>query len=57
MLFLYRPTKVESMDKKSGNAARTALGPKSDVRVEKGKEVGVRTSLNFGKYSLFLVFF
>ncbi|KAK7307174.1 hypothetical protein VNO77_40001 [Canavalia gladiata] len=33
-----RQTKVESMDKRSGNAVRTTLGPKSDIRAEKGKE-------------------
>ncbi|XP_061360807.1 protein WVD2-like 7 [Gastrolobium bilobum] len=33
-----RSTKVENMDKRSGNAAPTTLGPKSDIRAEKGKE-------------------
>ncbi|KAK7309532.1 hypothetical protein RJT34_06336 [Clitoria ternatea] len=33
-----RPTKVESMDKRSGNAAQTTLGPKDGIRAEKGKE-------------------
>ncbi|KAI4328318.1 hypothetical protein L6164_020680 [Bauhinia variegata] len=33
-----RPTKAESMDKRSGNAARTTLGLKSDIRAGKGKE-------------------
>ncbi|GAU47026.1 hypothetical protein TSUD_239830 [Trifolium subterraneum] len=32
-----RPTTVERMDKRSGNAVRT-LGPKSDTKSEKGKE-------------------
>ncbi|KAL3031376.1 hypothetical protein AAZX31_02G025500 [Glycine max] len=32
-----RPTKVENVDK-SGNALRTTLGPKPDIRAEKGKE-------------------
>ncbi|XP_058777128.1 protein WVD2-like 7 [Vicia villosa] len=32
-----RPTTVERMDKRSGNASRT-LGPKSDTKTEKGKE-------------------
>ncbi|KAJ1389875.1 hypothetical protein SESBI_37882 [Sesbania bispinosa] len=33
-----RPNKVESIDKRSGNAVRTTVGPKSDIRAEKGKE-------------------
>ncbi|XP_029127424.1 protein WVD2-like 7 isoform X1 [Cajanus cajan] len=32
-----RPTKVESLDK-SGNVVRNTLGPKSNIRAEKGKE-------------------
>jgi hypothetical protein len=35
-----RPTTVERMDKRSGNAVRT-LGTKSDAKSEKGKEVGL----------------
>ena len=30
--------KVDSPDKRSGNAARTTVGLKSDIRAEKGKE-------------------
>jgi len=38
-LFLNRSTKVGSADK-SGNVVRTTFGPKSDIRAERGKEVG-----------------
>ena len=41
MLFLNRPTKVESMDRSSGNAVRNTSGPKRDIRAEKGKEVQI----------------
>ncbi|XP_027360238.1 protein WVD2-like 7 isoform X2 [Abrus precatorius] len=33
-----RSTKVENIDKRNGNVVRTTLGPKSDIRAEKGKE-------------------
>ncbi|MED6106251.1 hypothetical protein PIB30_003209 [Stylosanthes scabra] len=33
-----RPTKVESIDRRSGNSVRTTSVPRRDVRVEKGKE-------------------
>ncbi|KAF1874979.1 hypothetical protein Lal_00007595 [Lupinus albus] len=33
-----RPTKVDGVDKRSGDSVRTAMGPKSDIRAEKGKE-------------------
>ncbi|KAE9613423.1 hypothetical protein Lalb_Chr05g0217291 [Lupinus albus] len=38
MTLLNRPTKVDSVDKRSGNSVRTTMGPKSDFRAEKGKE-------------------
>ncbi|XP_019423601.1 PREDICTED: protein WVD2-like 7 [Lupinus angustifolius] len=33
-----RATKVDSVDKRSGDSVRTSTGPKSDIRAEKGKE-------------------
>ncbi|XP_015957008.1 protein WVD2-like 7 [Arachis duranensis] len=33
-----KDTKVQNMDKRSGNAVRTSLGLKSDIKAEKGKE-------------------
>jgi len=53
-LFVNRPTKVESADK-SGNAVRTSFGPKSDIRAEKGKEVGLALGfslLHFSAYNM-----
>ncbi|KAK7252334.1 hypothetical protein RIF29_36197 [Crotalaria pallida] len=38
-----RPTKVDSADKRSGNSVRNTLGPKSDIRAEKGKESSRKT--------------
>ncbi|OIV94537.1 hypothetical protein TanjilG_25599 [Lupinus angustifolius] len=33
-----RPTKVDSVDKRSGNSVRATIGPKSDIGAEKGEE-------------------
>ena len=38
-LLLNRSPKVDSMDRRSVNAVRTAFGLKGDVKAEKGKEV------------------
>jgi hypothetical protein len=52
-----RPATVERMEKRSGSVVRT-LAPKSDIKSEKGKAVGLSlVTFKIESTPLFVVFF